>query len=421
MGEPGRRRRFALVGGACVGVLAATLAGVAARGAEPASGTVSPTSPVVWQGSVLASSPMPPGTPAGRCVSPDDPRCDRFRLTVDGPDETAPSLLTITVSPSDARDDLDLYVFGASGELITGSATSSGSERVVIADPPDATYTVAVYPWLATPGATYEGRALLDVDVSGTSTDPEIDCNEFVPEAASVAGVTDGGQAGELRLLVLLNGVSESAMREHIALASKRSYEPLGLSLVPARFDTVFVPSAGTRYDAKNDVTLTLADYEEAMAAAKRHVGGRRPAGFDLVYLATSKDLTGPSYPGLSEHAVAGVADCIGGIRSAQHAFAIGEVHVSPWRGTLSPAVRVYDGSASVMAHELGHLLGAHHHLANCAEGVADPGAEQSRQPEPCTLMFNVAGPSTFRFSSLNGAIVRGHALRYASSDAVSS
>ncbi|MGH2740602.1 MAG: hypothetical protein ACRDH6_09005, partial [Actinomycetota bacterium] len=65
-----------------------------------------------------------------------------------------------------------------------------------------------------------------------------------------------------------------------------------------------------------------------------------------------------------------------------------------------------------IAAHEIGHLLGAHHHYANCIEAL--PSGALRGDLGPCTTM----SPYTFMFSSTFGtveeAFIRDYAARYA-------
>lgn len=63
--------------------------------------------------------------------------------------------------------------------------------------------------------------------------------------------------------------------------------------------------------------------------------------------------------------------------------------------------------TAKIMAHEVSHLLGAHHHYANCAEGI--PTATMTDMASLCTLMINDLGLASQNLSTLNGAITRGY------------
>jgi hypothetical protein len=55
--------------------------------------------------------------------------------------------------------------------------------------------------------------------------------------------------------------------------------------------------------------------------------------------------------------------------------------------------------------------MGAHHHYANCAEGLlADP---PPGELSPCTLMINAVDLSSLNFGTFNGLVVRGHMEAY--------
>jgi len=103
-----------------------------------------------------------------------------------------------------------------------------------------------------------------------------------------------------------------------------------------------------------------------------------------------------------------GRASCVGGVRFAERAFAVGE-----WRSgfeymgalTIAP-----DLTATIAAHELGHLMGAHHHFAVCGTGAANLAR---RRTDVCTVMVPEITPAGLEFSPINSAIVRGHAEKF--------
>ena len=190
-------------------------------------------------------------------------------------------------------------------------------------------------------------------------------CTEVTPGAVSVddTPVTLG-------LRVVLDGVSAGQADAFVA-AARSSYAPLNIALL------VSYDSAG----------FSSSDGGQLINEVKAFYGGSRPAGTHLVYVLTAKNLTDGGAFGDS---LAGLADCIGGVAYPQNAFAVGEA---------DPEI-----AAKVMAHELGHLLGAHHHYANCAEALPNGG------DNVCTLMINDVGLAALPFSTLNGTVVRGHA-----------
>jgi hypothetical protein len=207
------------------------------------------------------------------------------------------------------------------------------------------------------------------------------ECLQLVPAAISLQG-----DPTTLDVRVLLDGVALSRGQQVLETARK-AYAPLGITLSPSY----------------QSVSFTGSDAEALIAQAKALFGGQRPAGTDVVYTLTSKDIAADGMP-----AVAGLADCIGGVAFPSHAFAVGENFKDDQGQLLVPLAG--NLSAKVMAHEIGHLMGGHHHYANCVEGLLSEPEETS----PCTLMFNDVGLTSFNFSTVNSLIVRGHSEAYA-------
>jgi hypothetical protein len=219
--------------------------------------------------------------------------------------------------------------------------------------------------------------------------DPELACIEPVPASTSVSGVTDAGQTVALTTRVLLDGVSQAQAQQAFARAAD-SYSPLGVTLT-ATYETV---------------TFGGDDAQGLIDQAKARFGGSRPSGSDLVYVLTSKDIQAGGNTG-----VAGLADCIGGVRFPEHAFAVGEVFDE--NVPIGPLTFYADATAKIAAHELGHLMGGHHHYANCAEGVKSE--REIHEGSPCTLMSNFVDFQSIHFSTVNSGVVRGHAVSFAS------
>jgi hypothetical protein len=145
---------------------------------------------------------------------------------------------------------------------------------------------------------------------------------------------------------------------------------------------------------------VPTAHVDRIMRATKNLFGGRRPSNIDVVHTITDKNIYVEEGDGVG---LGGMADCVGGIRYPNRAFAVSE----GW-GHNGPKDRFGHASvAQTAAHEIGHLLGARHEYSNCAEG---PGISK------CTLMFN-ARLGFLRsnvFGSLESAVVRGYAVEYA-------
>ena len=186
---------------------------------------------------------------------------------------------------------------------------------------------------------------------------------------------------------VLVDGPSLARAQEVMATAA-RSYAPLNVDLSADSYETV---------------NFSGNDAQGLIDQAKARFGGTRPTGSDLVFVFTDKDIQAGG-----NTAVAGLADCIGGVRFDHHAFAVGE-DFGPGEQS-DPLQR--NGTAKVLSHELGHLMGAHHHYANCVEGNLSEVGEP--EVSPCTLMFNAVNLASLNFATLSGAVVRGHANEFA-------
>jgi hypothetical protein len=211
------------------------------------------------------------------------------------------------------------------------------------------------------------------------------ECTELVPAAISIPPQSQT----RLDVRVLLDGVSQARGEQVLATAAS-SYAPLGITLAPSFQSVSF---SGTDADGLNQ-------------QAKNLFGGQRPAGVDVVYTLTSKDIVA-----LGQSAVAGLADCIGGVAFPANAFAVGENFTEDDASLLGLTALSRNLSAKVAAHEIGHLMGGHHHYANCAEGIP---SELGSEASPCTLMFNDVGLASLNFATLNGVVVRGHGELYA-------
>lgn len=190
-------------------------------------------------------------------------------------------------------------------------------------------------------------------------------CTELIPGSISVDSTPV-----TLGLRVVLDGVTQAQVAPLVA-AAMSSYTPLNITL-SVSYDTA-------NFSSSNGLQL--------IEEVKQKYGGSRPAGTHLVYVLTSKNLTDDGVVGDS---LAGQADCIGGIAYSDSAFAVGESDAG--------------FGAKTMAHELGHLMGGHHHYASCGLVLATGGDNL------CTLMINDVGLASFPFSDLNGLVVSGHA-----------
>ena len=211
------------------------------------------------------------------------------------------------------------------------------------------------------------------------------ECTEAVPAAIA----PPSSEPRTLISRVLLDGVSSAQAANYTAQA-RRAYAAIGIDFV---------------VDSYEAVSFSGDDAQGLIDQGKAHFGGVRPPGTHVVYVLTSEDIQAGG-----QTAVAGLADCIGGVAFPGRAFAVGEV-LDPDASAVGGLTLTANLTAKVFAHEIGHLMGAHHHYANCAEGIPSDANELAT---PCTLMFNDVGFSSLAFSTVNGLVVRGHTEAYA-------
>jgi hypothetical protein len=286
-----------------------------------------------------------------------------------------------------STDDYDLQVFYPDGTEAAGSAHGGGNESVIVehrTDKGSGPYEVRVQPWLVTPTSTYDGLAMMH---RGTPSDITRECLEPIPDALGITGITDMNEKVTLNTIVLYDGVTLDQAKAAMNRAAY-SYVVTKTPLVVSKY---------------RKVNFATDDAEALIQLAKNLYGGRRPDGSDLVYVLTGKDIHVGGDTG-----VAGLADCIGGVRFATRAFAVGELFVGEDQ-EVGPFTLYHEVTPKIAAHELGHLMGAHHHYANCVESKAE-----LRDVAPCTLMFPYLDFQALNFGQLEQAVVRGHALKYA-------
>ena len=366
--------------------------------AEPANGNVGGKDEAVWSGGPFYVSN--PATTAGAVKQvPCDlgqPVCDSYRLTVD----SGVKQVLVAIAPAQGfdTDDYDLYVYNDKGVQIATDADADGRESTVIAnDGTSAYFDVRVQAYTVSAGSSYNGVAQA---TRKQPVDTVRECLELIPENIQLP-VLDSGQRVELSVLLLLDGTSATVAQQVMARAAE-SYRPLNIDLV----------LKGTK-----TVAYTTTVSEELISAAKASVGGKPPKGVDLVGVFTNKGMQAATG---GAGTVVGQADCIGGIRWDDTSFfVVSDIRdiENPTTGNtgtlnsmgLNPNV---DATAEVMAHEIGHLMGAHHHYANCVEGNLTSAGPSD--VSPCTLMFPMVNFASLNFAALEGSTVRGHAVNHA-------
>lgn len=429
--QPRSRR---VVSRTLAGLLAAGLAagGVAfapAQSSTPDRGSIGPSTPEVrWSGGPI------PGQTAGfsglGCTLGDaDPTCDGFTLTIEDltPPPAAPTRRKPKkrTAPAPVLDDVrisiagkntpgliaefDLYVYDAAGQEVARSTDLGSNDVIVLEKPAPGDYRVYVQNALSIDtAATYDAAAqLYDSSQDPVDLEPTV-CGITEPtglgpilgDPTVAADGVDTGQPISLDLALVLDGIAEADARALVTKAAE-SYAPLNV-----RLSVQSVRSESFLDDQGRPVTDGLA----LIRMAKQRLGGVRPPGSDLVAVLTSQNIQQ-----LGQTAVAGIADCIGGVAYPDRAFFVAEATPS---GDIAvgPAVFQANATANVLAHEAGHLMGGQHHYANCVEGVqaSDVRNDGTIEGSPCTLMFNAADFLGPNFGLANGTVARGSAVRYA-------
>lgn len=371
---------------------------VTAFAANPASGTLSgQKDESVWAGGPFYV-PNPATTGGAVKQVPCDlgqPSCDSYRLAVDA--SVKQVLIAIAPSQGFEADDYDLYIYDDKGVQIANDADGDGYESAVIENNGSAYYDVRVQPYIVAAGSTYSGVAQ---PTRKQPVDTVRECLEAIPENVMLP-VLDSGQMVELSVLMLLDGTSADVAKQVMARAAE-SYKPLNINLV----------LKGTKA-----ITIDTTVSDQIIQAAKNAVGGKPPKGIDIVGVFTNKEMQAATG---GAGTVVGQADCIGGIRWDDTSFFVAsdirDIE-NPSTGTtgtlnsmgLNPNV---DAASEVIAHEIGHLMGAHHHYANCVEGALTSAGPSD--VSPCTLMFPAVNFASLNFAALEGSTVRGHAVNHA-------
>jgi hypothetical protein len=382
-------------------LLALSLA-VTACGSSPGSGDLvkeagaSDRYTESWSGGPFtASNPVVNQDPVRACPAEGSgtPVCDYHRITP----AAGVKNIVVAIKPNEGfeADDYDLWVYDDQDQLVGAQATGGGNESTLFPHNGSAYYEVRVQPYTVGIDSGYSGVATQ----SDQTIDSEITCDTTVlsgenyPDTIGIAGVTDGGERIELSVTLLLDGI-DPALALNIMEIAKQSYAPLSIDLVlkEMRPATIISTVSGDIIQEAKDLT-----------------GGAPPAGSDIVGVLTTKEMQSATG---GAGTVLGQADCIGGIRAPYNSYFVATVGPEdPF--DLGGFLLSVDQGPETVAHEMGHLMGAHHHYGNCAEGVSPEDAERS-DISPCDLMFPSVEPLSLNFAAFPGAVVRGHAVDYA-------
>lgn len=326
------------------------------------------------------------------CVVEEAPFCDTFELTIGALASDRPDVV-VSVMADNTKDTIIVSIYNSDGEKVAGSSSFSSTQHVALRAPAPGTYDVRTELLLGIPGeSAYHGAAV--VTNAAAPVDLEQEC---LVEDTAVVFDLDTGEWVDLDVLVLLDGVDESAARSFFEKVSV-PYADFKVRVVPT-FQVADPPFEG-------DSSQGIIDQ-----ARSRFPSGKVPAEYDIVEVLTSKDIQA-----LGQYAVAGQADCLGGLAYDERSYEVSEAGIPglPEEGIeFGPATFGANYAAKITAHEMGHLLGGQHHYANCVEGN-HPDEELNGDTSPCSLMFNSADAVSLHFSTINARIARGYAFRYA-------
>lgn len=213
------------------------------------------------------------------------------------------------------------------------------------------------------------------------------DCTQIPPEVTPPLA-TDVSKVLPLEVRVMAEQADLPVVKQHMAV-TRDAFARIGIAL-KVRYDVVEPPSTW------NVDTLGAGPSQpEIFDFMKSHYGGERPAGADLVYFMT-------------RYWAGGFADCIGGVRLADRAFAFGSLDYAVEGAVPSPTA----DEGVIAAHELGHLLGGQHHYSSCAEAL--PSGATRGEVAPCTTMSPLAATASPTFGLVERSYLRYYVERYA-------
>jgi hypothetical protein len=213
------------------------------------------------------------------------------------------------------------------------------------------------------------------------------DCTQIPPEVTPPLA-TDTSVALPLEVRVMAEAPDLATVKEQIAV-TRDVFARIGIRM-KARYDLVTVPEGWNVDELGSGPSQT-----EILEFMKDHYRGQRPPGVDVVYFMT-------------HYWAGGFADCIGGVAFPDRAFALGSLDYAV-EGVV-PAPTADEGV--IAAHEIGHLLGAHHHYSNCSEAL--PSGATRGEVGPCTTMSPLAATASRTFGLLERSYVRYYAEEFA-------
>lgn len=217
----------------------------------------------------------------------------------------------------------------------------------------------------------------------------EEDCRQIPPEAMPPLALSRT-ETLDLEVRVLFERGDRATVKTHMRTTAA-AFDHIGVRLA-VTYDRIDVPKQWKEPNGLFPDDVGSSDHFELM---KDHYGGERPPGVDIVYF-------------FSRYWGGGLADCIGGVRFPDRAFAFGSLDYA-FEGIV-PIPTVDEGV--IAAHEIGHLLGAHHHYSNCSE--APVLGALAGEVAVCTTMSPAAATASAFFGLLETSFVRYFTKEYA-------
>lgn len=218
----------------------------------------------------------------------------------------------------------------------------------------------------------------------------EPECRRYFPEEelAPASGLRDGWAERRLQVAFAYDAAYGRAFGANALPAAV---------FLAATVDATYAYDLDIRVEAvdihgHDEAEFPTTHFQGVIEDAQRHYEAAHPSlRRELVHVVTGREIPD----------AAGMANCIGGAGNESLAYSWGEA--APDR--YSPRI-ASDASTRIAAHEIGHLLAAHHHYASCGE----TGYRAFRTTEACTIMLPVVDLMQLRFSSLNRLVMRGYA-----------
>lgn len=220
--------------------------------------------------------------------------------------------------------------------------------------------------------------------------DLEEDCLQIPPEDTPPLAL-DTSEPLSLKVRVLIEEADRDLAKSYIR-ESIKAFSRIGIEM-KVRLKPVVPPSEWPNGQLQGPGRDQIFEWMKSLFP-----GGVRPKNTDVVYYMT-------------RYWAGGVADCIGGVRFADRAFAFGSIDYATEGVVPMPTVN----EGHIAAHELGHLLGAHHHYATCGEATVRAAAET--EAAACSTMFPLAAGISGFFGATEASFIRHYAREYAPSN----